>query len=145
MYVYFFLSYKKRITSIEDKKERKDETLSAMFPEKIFLFFTCVPFFFHFWLLYAVFIILFFFLSFFFYPFSFAKIVRYNGRRRLKREFFRRSIDGITTQTVRVIFQGPMTREVITVISPNPGRDMGFSVWKFSLPPGLLCQEVIRD
>lgn len=36
----------------------------------------------------------FFFLSFFFYPFSFAKIVRYNGRRRLKREFFRRSIDG---------------------------------------------------
>lgn len=87
----------------------------------------------------------FFFLSFFFYPFSFAKIVRYNGRRRLKREFFRRSIDGITTQTVRVIFQGPMTREVITVISPNPGRDMGFSVWKFSLPPGLLCQEVIRD
>lgn len=48
IYVYFFLSYKKRITSIEDKKERKDETLSAMFPEKIFLFFTCVPFFFHF-------------------------------------------------------------------------------------------------
>lgn len=41
-----------------------------------------------------------------------------------------------------MIFQRPMTREVITVISPNPGRDMGFSVWKFSPPPDLLCQEV---
>lgn len=61
------------------------------------------------------------------------------------KENFFADLSTVTTQNVRVIFQGPMTREVITVISPNPGRDMGFSVWKFSPPPDLLCQEVTRD
>lgn len=114
-----------------------------MFPKKIFFFFTCVPFFFSiFDFCTLIFIILLFFLFFLLSILSFCKdcTVQWQTEER-KENFFRRSIDGTTTQQT-VIFQRPMTREVITVISPNPGRDMGFSVWKFSPPPDLLCQEV---
>lgn len=58
---------------------------------KYFSFLHAFLFFFHFWLLYANFYnySFFFILSFFFYPFSlFAKIVRYNGRRRNEKRIF---------------------------------------------------------